>query len=90
MGLILSRLATSGLNIVVETHSDHLVNGVRLAVVERTLSTASVAVYFFSGAFGEGHGITRPLLDHHGRFDVWPKGFFDQAEEDLSQLAGWT
>jgi predicted ATPase len=90
MGFILSRFAASGQSIIVETHSDHLVNGVRLAVVEGTLAKDRVSVYFFAGADAEGHGVTRPRLDDQGRFSVWPKGFFDQSEEDLSRLAGWT
>lgn len=90
MGLILSRFAAAGQILVVETHSDHLVNGVRLAVIEGTLATNSLAVYFFAGVDVEGHGVTSPRLDDHGRFNVWPKGFFDQTEEDLSRLAGWT
>jgi CRISPR-associated Cas5-like protein len=37
MGRILAILASAGVQIVVETHSDHLLNGVRLAVREGTL-----------------------------------------------------
>src|SRR5262249_33333894 len=34
MGRILARMATAGVQLIVETHSDHLLNGVRLAVKE--------------------------------------------------------
>jgi len=92
MGSILSRFAASGQFILAETHSDHLINGVRLAVLEDTLANDSVSIYFFAGAGAgaEGHGVTRPRLDDRGRFNTWPRGFFDQSEEDLSRLAGWT
>jgi len=90
MGLILSRFAAAGQRIVIETHSDHLVNGVRLAIIEGILSDDQLAVYFFAGVNQEGHGVTSPRLDAQGKLNVWPKGFFDQSEEDLSRLAGWT
>jgi len=89
MGHILSRFAAAGQRIIIETHSDHLVNGVRLAVIGNVLSPIKLATYFFAGVSEAGHGVTSPQLDSSGRFNVWPKGFFDQSEEDLSRLAGW-
>jgi CRISPR-associated Cas5-like protein len=89
MGRLLAHFAAAGVQILVETHSDHLLNGVRLAVKDHTLTHANVRIHFFTGATSEGHGVVSPAIDADGRIDEWPDGFFDQSEKDLSQLTGW-
>jgi predicted ATPase len=89
MGRVLAHFAAAGVQILVETHSDHLLNGARLAVKERTLSHDALQIHFFTGAKPDGHGVISPLIDPDGRINEWPDGFFDQSERDLSRLAGW-
>lgn len=89
MGRVLAHFAACGVQIVVETHSDHLLNGCRLAVRDGRLAPDTVQVHFFAGARGAEHGVSALRLDAEGRVDDWPRGFFDQAEQDLASLAGW-
>jgi predicted ATPase len=89
MGRALAHFAASGVQIVVETHSDHLLNGSRLAVREGRLAPSAVRVHFFAGSEREGNGVTTLRMDEGGRIDDWPRGFFDQAEQDLASLTGW-
>jgi predicted ATPase len=89
MGRVLAHFAAAGVQIMVETHSDHLLNGARLAVKEGTLSHDALQIHFFTGAQREGHGVISPVLDPSGGIDEWPDGFFDQSEKDLARLAGW-
>jgi predicted ATPase len=89
MGQLLARFAAAGVQILVETHSDHLLNGARLAVKGGVLPHSEMQIHFFTGATKEGHGVISPTLDSNGRIDEWPDGFFDQSEKDLSRLAGW-
>jgi predicted ATPase len=89
MGRLLAHFAAGGVQIVVETHSDHLLNGARVAVREGVLPASSMQLHFFTGAKKEGHGVVSPALDSSGSLDEWPEGFFDQSEKDLSRLAGW-
>jgi predicted ATPase len=90
MGRILAHFAAGGVQILVETHSDHLLNGARLAVKERALPQSALAIHFFTRASKDGHGVISPRVDIEGRIDEWPDGFFDQSEKDLARLAGWT
>lgn len=85
LGRFLARVAGSGVQIVVETHSDHVVNGIRLgAAVDTSIDPASVVVYFF-GAGGE---LAQPIqINDRGEFSAWPTGFFDQIEDDLERLS---
>jgi predicted ATPase len=89
MGMLLAHFAAAGVQIVVETHSDHLLNGVRLAIKTRIIRNSDVIIHFFTGAGKTGHGVLSPALDTEGRIDDWPEGFFDQFEKDLARLAGW-
>ena len=89
MGRLLAHFAAAGVQIIVETHSDHLLNGVRLAVKERIVSNAALEIHFFTGATKDGHGVVSPTIDTEGRIDSWPEGFFDQSDKDLSLLTGW-
>ncbi len=84
IGTLLARVAASGVQLVVETHSDHVLNGVRLAAKNRVISPSEVAVHFFSAA--AGFQPTSPMLDADGRLDSWPDGFFDQFDLALAQL----
>jgi predicted ATPase len=89
MGGILATFAAAGVQLLVETHSDHVLNGVRLAVRDRVIDASDLSLLFFAGASAEGHGVTWPRIDRDGRIDEWPDGFFDQSDKDVSRLAGW-
>ncbi len=86
LGRFLARVAGSGVQVVIETHSDHTLNGVRLAVAEeQTIDARDVIVHFF-GKTDDGHPTLIDLTEH-GRLSAWPEGFFDQIETDLGRLA---
>lgn len=90
MGRILAAFANAGVQIIVETHSDHLLNGVRLALRDGHLLPDDLRIHFFKGANGKDHGVTTPGIGVSGDIYEWPEGFFDQSEKDLSRLAGWS
>lgn len=87
MGRLIAKAAASGLQIIVETHSDHLLNGVRLAVKRGELDAGLVATHFFSHAdHAQDVSIESPSMTDSGRLSAWPKGFFDQWESSLDEL----
>lgn len=91
MGQFLADTARAGVQILVETHSDHILNGVRRAVRLGGGFTASrVAIHFFGSRFGETPQIISPQIDDNGNLDNWPEGFFDQFDKDMNFFAGWS
>ena len=88
VGRLLGQMAGAGLQIFVETHSDHLLNGIRLAVRDSLVKPSDVALHFF-GQGGKVGQVTTLALDRNGAVSDWPEGFFDQAENDLAILSGW-
>ncbi|MFD5389456.1 DUF3696 domain-containing protein [Streptomyces sp. NPDC127074] len=85
LGRFLARVAGAGAQVIVETHSDHVLNGARLAVaVERSLRPEDAVVHYF----GEEEAGSAPIeFTTNGELTEWPRGFFDQIEQDLGRLA---
>lgn len=86
MGEFLSLAAAEGIQILVETHSDHLVNGVRVAVKRGKLSPDQTKVHFFTATSDGKSQVLTPGMDTDGRFDVWPDDFFDEWDKQLAEL----
>jgi len=92
MGSFLSSVANAGVQVIIETHSDHILSGVRLAALGGQIPPLSVSLHFFSPVPSNPHDpaqVISPELDSSGNVSEWPPGFFDQAEKDLARLAGW-
>jgi len=91
MGEFLAVIANSGVQVVLETHSDHVLNGIRLAVSKGQIQPDRVSVNFSGNVDGKGTPtILSPVLDRRGNLSEWPDNFFDQSEKDMASLLGWT
>ena len=89
MGELLALAASSGIQVVIETHSDHVLNGIRLAVHDGKLEPEDVQLHYFQRQEKEGRAFTEvvsPRIDCNGRIDQWPDGFFDEWEKNLITL----
>lgn len=87
IGAFLAALSGTGRQIFVETHSDHVVNGIRLALRKRVVEGDGVTFnYFKSSSDGSTSSITQIGAGDDGLLEDWPVGFFDQIEKDLSRL----
>ncbi|MEV7179365.1 DUF3696 domain-containing protein [Kitasatospora sp. NPDC093679] len=83
LGSFLARVASSGVQVVLETHSDHVLNGARLAIAQdRFLGSEDMIVHYF-----DDDGAQSIAVNEYGELDYWPGGFFDQIETDLGRLA---
>jgi len=87
LGELLSLVAADGVQLLVETHSDHILNGIRLAVKAGRLSPDNVALHFFTRSLKTGDSeVQSPAILPNGKLSNWPKGFFDQWEKSLDAL----
>lgn len=88
LGKLMAKVAKTGVQIFVETHSDHILNGIRVAI-KSGLSKDLVKIVFFIREIKVDRiysNFQTPHIDQEGGIDDWPKGFFDQAMEDLNYL----
>ncbi len=89
MGQFLTDVARAGVQVIVETHSDHVLNGIRRSVRAGKLPPDQVAIHFFRPRSADAAQVISPQLDSAGNIDTWPEGFFDQFDKDTSHFAGW-
>lgn len=89
IGELLALAASGGVQVVIETHSDHVLNGIRLAVHGGKLDPKDVQLHYFQRQNKEGQAVTEvisPKIDRNGRIDRWPDGFFDEWDNSLEIL----
>ena len=89
MGQFLAELANYGIQVIVETHSDHVLNGIRRAVKSGSIPSEKVMFHFFRSRSEDGPQVMSPAIDSFGNVDFWPEGFFDQFDKDVDYFAGW-
>ena len=89
IGDFLARIAADGVQIFLETHSDHVLNGIRVAVANGSaaLLPEQVVIHFFRAEDDEGPTLQSMELGRTGQLSAWPDGFFDQTQVDLAALA---
>lgn len=87
MGVFLAWLAGRGIQVILETHSDHVLNGVRRAVAEYAyLSYEQALVHFFDSVGDQTPAAQQLKFSPAGSVSDWPRGFFDQYQIDVSTL----
>jgi predicted ATPase len=89
IGQFLADVARAEVQVIVETHSDHVLNGIRRSVRAGKLRPDQVAIHFFRPRSTDVDQVISPQLDSSGNIDTWPEGFFDQFDRDTSHFAGW-
>ena len=88
IAFLLARAVASGAQLIVETHSDHVLNGLRLAVKEGELPPVSVALHYFRSQGTGATEITSPSIGSDGMLSHWPDGFFDEWDNAVMRLLG--
>lgn len=87
MGKLLALAAANGVQVIVETHSDHFLDGVRIQVKQQAIESKKVKIYFFEKD-SNGESIkTKINIKNDGKLDMWPRGFFDQTMLNLRDLS---
>lgn len=81
----LCHVANANTQVMIETHSDHILNGVRLAVAKGIIAPQDVRIHSLTQ--GEEGVICQPIsITQNGSLSLWPSGFFDQTEKDLAEI----
>jgi predicted ATPase len=89
LGILLAKAAASGIQIIVETHSDHILNGVRFAVKEKLIDHSLTRLMFFTGSIIEerfNHHVDYVKINELGKLSHRPDDFFDVWERMLTKL----
>lgn len=87
---LISKVAKFGVQIIIETHSDYILDGLRLAVKEGLISKEETRIYYLELEKGEvGDYNTKkisPEIQDNGHLNEWPENFFDTSINNKMQL----
>lgn len=82
----LALVSATGVQVLIESHSEHILNGLRVAVHEGLISNQDLNVLYFDK---KGDNLFEKVnVDKDGGIDNWPSNFFDQSSNDLNILLG--
>ncbi|HNQ69057.1 MAG TPA: DUF3696 domain-containing protein [Bacteroidales bacterium] len=88
LSYLFSLAAQNNVQLFIETHSDHIINGLRVAVKKNMIDKDNIYLYYFTKTNKNISDINRIRVQMEGGLDIWPPNFFDQATRDLNYLFG--
>jgi predicted ATPase len=77
----LAKVAATGVQVFIESHSEHILNALRVCVKNKQLDPADINTLYFTN-----DKIVTPTIDEDGRIDLWEEGFFDEWNNNLMEL----
>ena len=89
IGELLTKASCTGAQIILETHSDHIFNGIRICAKKQLIDASKVKFFFFVREdVGSKYNVNiySPTLNQDGDINVWPIGFFDEWDNALAEL----
>lgn len=79
----LSIVASYGVQLFIESHSEHILNGLRVNVLKiEDLKPKDLSIYYW----GEDFSAQKMRIEDNGKIKSWPLGFFDQQESDIAEI----
>jgi predicted ATPase len=82
---LIALCSQAGAQVIVETHSDHIFDGIRIAAKEMKIAK-DIQIHWFELNKEKNTEVYSPILTDDGRINEWTKGFFDQFEINSSKL----
>lgn len=88
LGRLMALAAQSGVQVICETHSDHVINGVRVAVKDNEIDHSNLGFYYFE----KDRNVTldtvvTPIrIDKNGELDKYPDGLLDEWGNLMGKL----
>jgi len=80
-------MAKSGRQCLVETHSEHIINRIRLRAAEsETEDVLKLAQVYFAEHDGKRTNFRPVRINTYGSIDDWPKGFFDESVVEAERI----
>lgn len=87
MGRLIGLCVECGSQVIVETHSDHLFDGLRIFTKHTPGFSQKFNAYWFERSIEDGSSAYNVIINEDGRYDTnCPTGFFDQFEINASSL----
>ncbi|MEZ4864091.1 MAG: DUF3696 domain-containing protein [Caldilineaceae bacterium] len=82
----LAKVSATGVQVFIESHSDHVLNALRIAVLDNIVHHSDLSVLYFTRSHDQS--VEQIAVKADGAIEYWPTGFFDQTDEDYERLFG--
>jgi predicted ATPase len=82
----LAKVSTCGVQVLVESHSDHILNGLRIAVLDKIIDSEDLSILYFQNDLE--NPVVQISVQSDGGIEEWPDDFFDQTTKDFERLFG--
>lgn len=89
IGKLISLVSNNNVQIILETHSDHILNGIRVAVKEDEQLEKKVALFYFERTVTQEEQyskITDIAIDKNGELSEYPSNLLDEWSNQLLKL----
>ena len=84
LGKFLALIAANDVQVIIETHSEHIVDGCRIQAAKEK-QCKNMKILFFEKK--DNNSICKNInVQDNGELEEWPEGFFDQKRVDLREL----
>jgi predicted ATPase len=89
LGKLIALVAQNDIQVIIETHSDHILNGIRVAVKEAAIDKNKVLAYYFTKVIMDTEQYSKILnieIDKNGTLSDYPENLLDEWSNQLSKL----
>jgi len=83
IGRLIALAALSGVQVITETHSEHVINGIRVTQRLETDFSPELFTLYFVSQDKNGSNAKKITMDSNSKLSDWPEGFFDQQSLDM-------
>lgn len=89
LGKLIALVAQNNVQVIIETHSDHILNGIRVAIKEKNIDKDKAIAFYFDKEFEASEQysrITNIEFDRNGELSDYPNGMLDEWSNQLLKL----
>ncbi len=89
LGRLIALVADNDVQVIIETHSDHLLNGIRVGIKQQKLDCQKAIAFYFQKVIEETEQYSDVLnieFDAMGELSDYPKGLLDEWSTQLMNL----
>ncbi|MBD2145818.1 DUF3696 domain-containing protein [Sphaerospermopsis sp. FACHB-1194] len=82
----LAKVSSCGVQVFIESHSDHILNALRIAILDDIITHEELSILYFQQ--NPEQPVVQIPVQPNGGIEEWPEGFFDQMDKDFARLFG--
>ncbi|WP_419768217.1 AAA family ATPase [Arcobacter sp.] len=82
----ISKITNFGIQIIIETHSDYILDGLRISVKDKEIEKDKAQLHYFELDKNLNTKVLSPKIGEEGHLDEWPENFFDTSLNNKMRL----